>query len=84
MEGGHQWSPTGTLLGLMLFNIFLNAVKRRVGNEVTKFTDYTSLFRVGKLKTNSGEQYTNLLKLNHWSSELNVEKYTIKKMRKNF
>lgn len=84
MEGGHQWSPTGTVLGLTLFNIFLNAVKQRVGSEVTKFTENTGLFRVGMLKTNSGKLYKDLLKLNDWTSELNVEKCTTRKMRKNF
>lgn len=57
MEGGHQWSPTGNVLGLMLFNIFLHAVTQRVGSEVTKFTENTRLFRVGKLKTNNGKLY---------------------------
>lgn len=68
----------------MLFNLYLNAVKQRVGGEVTKFTETTGLFRVGKLKTNSGKLYKDLLKLNNLTSELNVEKCTMRKMRKNF
>lgn len=82
--GGHQWSPTGTVLGLTLFNIFLNAVKQRVGGEATKFAENTGLFRVGKLKANNEGLHKNLLKLNGWTSKLNVEKCTIRKMKEKY
>lgn len=66
----------------MLFNIFLNAVKQRVGSEVTKFTENTGLFRVGKLKANSGKLHKDFLKLNDWATELKLKKSKMRKMRK--
>lgn len=84
MEGGHQWSPTGTVLGLMLFNIFLNAVKQRVSGEVTKFAENTGLFRLGKLKANNEGLHKDLFRLNGWTSKLNVEKCTVRKVKRKF
>jgi len=68
----------------MLFNIFFDVVKQKVGGGATKFTENTDLFIVGKLKTSRGKLYKDLLNLNDWTSELDEKKCTTRKMREKF
>ena len=56
----------GSVLGLVLFNLFINDLETGISSEVAKFADDTKLFQVVKTRRDCEELRKNLSKLGEW------------------
>lgn len=64
LVAGQQWHSQGSVMGLILFNIFFNGLYERVKSTLTKFIDDTQLSKtIDLLKGRKGLQ-RNLDRLN--------------------
>uniref|UniRef100_K7GG65 Reverse transcriptase domain-containing protein n=1 Tax=Pelodiscus sinensis TaxID=13735 RepID=K7GG65_PELSI len=73
-SGVPQWS----VLGPILFNLFINDLEKGVSSEVVKFADDTKLFRIVKTEADCEGLQEDLTKLSDWATEwqmnFNVDK----------
>ncbi|KAM7181807.1 uncharacterized protein RBU57_000458 [Macrochelys suwanniensis] len=56
----------GSVLGPILFNLFINDLEEGVNSEVAKFADDTKLLKIVKTKADCEELQKDLAKLNDW------------------
>ncbi|CAM4508925.1 unnamed protein product [Caretta caretta] len=61
--------PQGSVLGPVLFNIFINDLKKGVSSEVAKFADGTKLLKTVKSKADCKELQRDLRKLGDWATK---------------
>ncbi|CAM5130961.1 unnamed protein product [Natator depressus] len=61
--------PQGSVLGLILFNLFINDLEKRVNSEVAKFADDTKLLKIVKTKADCEELQKDLTKLSDWATK---------------
>ncbi|CAM4598511.1 unnamed protein product [Caretta caretta] len=70
--------PQGSVLGLILFNLFINDLEKGVNSEVAKFADDTKLLEIVKTKADCEELQKDLTKLSDWATKwqmkFNVDK----------
>ncbi|CAM4368574.1 unnamed protein product [Caretta caretta] len=75
--------PQGSVLGPILFNLFINVLEKGVNSEVAKFADDTKLLKIVKTK----ELQKDLTKLSDWATKwqmkFNVDKCKIMHFGKN-
>ncbi|CAM5132666.1 unnamed protein product [Eretmochelys imbricata] len=87
MEGITSGVPQGSVLGPILFNLFINDLEKGVNSEVAKFADDTKLLRIVKTKTDCEELQKDLTKLSDWATKwqmkFNVDKYKVMHIGKN-
>ncbi|CAM4590472.1 unnamed protein product [Lepidochelys kempii] len=78
--------PQGSVLGPVLFNIFINDLEKGVNSEVAKFADGTKLFKIVMSKADCKELQKDLTKLDDWATKwkmkLNVYKCKVMHNRK--
>ncbi|CAM5156922.1 unnamed protein product [Natator depressus] len=65
--------PQGSVLGPVLFNIFINDLEKGVDSEVEKFAGGTKLLKIVKSKGDCEEQQKDLSKLGHWATKWQVK-----------
>ncbi|CAM5102996.1 unnamed protein product [Eretmochelys imbricata] len=79
--------PQGSVLGHILFNLFINDLEKGVNSEVSKFADDTKLLKEVKTKADCEELQKDLTKLNDWGTKwqmkFNVDKYKVMHIGKN-
>ena len=61
--------PQGSVLGPVLFNLFINDMESGLSSEVAKFADDTKLFRVVKTRRDCEELQKDLSKLEEWAAK---------------
>ncbi|CAM5134922.1 unnamed protein product [Natator depressus] len=73
--------PQGSVLGPVLFNIFINDLEKGVNSEVAKFADDTKLLKIVKSQADCEELQKNLTKLGDWATKwqmkFNVDKFKV-------
>ncbi|CAM5159894.1 unnamed protein product [Natator depressus] len=79
--------PQGSVLGPILFNLFINDLEKGVNSEVAKFADDTKLFKIVKTKADCEELQKDLTKLSDWATKwqmkFNVDKCKVTHIGKN-
>ncbi|CAM4382079.1 unnamed protein product [Lepidochelys olivacea] len=58
--------PQGSVLGPILFNLFINDLEKGVNSEVAKFADDIKLLKIVKTKADCEELQKDLTKLSNW------------------
>ncbi|CAM5124147.1 unnamed protein product [Natator depressus] len=70
--------PQGSILGPILFSLFINDLEKGVNSEVAKFSDDTKLLKIVKTKADCEELQKGLTKLSDWATKwqmkFNVDK----------
>ena len=61
--------PQGSVLGPVLFSLFINDLKIGISSEVVKFADDTKLFQVVKTRRDCEELQKDLSKLAEWAAK---------------
>ena len=72
--------PQGSVLGPVLFNLFINDLETGISSEVAKFADDTKLFRVVKTKRDCEELQKDLSKLGEWAEKWQM-RFNVKKCK---
>ncbi|CAM5165838.1 unnamed protein product [Natator depressus] len=79
--------PQGSVLGPVLFNIFINDLEKGVNSEVAKFADDTKLLKIVKTQADCEELQKDLSKLGDWATKwqmkFNVDKCKVMHIGKN-
>uniref|UniRef100_K7F1Z4 Reverse transcriptase domain-containing protein n=1 Tax=Pelodiscus sinensis TaxID=13735 RepID=K7F1Z4_PELSI len=79
--------PQGSVLGPILFNLFINDLEKGVSSEVVKFADDTKLFRIVKPEADCEGLQEDLTKLSDWATKwqmkCNVDKCKVMHIGKN-
>ena len=79
--------PQGSVLGPILFNLFINDLEKGVNSEVAKFADDTKLLKIVKTKADCEELQKDLTKLSDWATKwqmkFNVDKCKVMHIGKN-
>ncbi|CAM5148917.1 unnamed protein product [Eretmochelys imbricata] len=79
--------PQGSVLGPILFNLFINDLEKGVNSEVAKFADDTKLLKIVKTKADCEEVQKDLTKLSDWATKwqmkFNVDKCKVMHIGKN-
>ncbi|CAM5140560.1 unnamed protein product [Eretmochelys imbricata] len=79
--------PQGSVLGPILFNLFINDLKKGVNSEAAKFADDTKLLKIVKTKADCEELQKDLIKLSDWETKwqlkFNVDKWKVMHIGKN-
>uniref|UniRef100_K7F105 Reverse transcriptase domain-containing protein n=1 Tax=Pelodiscus sinensis TaxID=13735 RepID=K7F105_PELSI len=79
--------PQGSVLGPILFNLFINDLEKGVSSEVVKFADDTKLFRIVKTEADCEGLQEDLTKLSEWATKwqmkFNVDKCKVMHIGKN-
>uniref|UniRef100_K7EZH3 Reverse transcriptase domain-containing protein n=1 Tax=Pelodiscus sinensis TaxID=13735 RepID=K7EZH3_PELSI len=79
--------PQGSVLGPILFNLFINDLEKGVSSEVVKFADDTKLFRIVKTEADCEGLQEDLTKLSDWATKwqmkFNVDKCKVMHIGKN-
>ena len=74
-------APQGSVLRLIIFNLFINGLELGVSSEVATFADDTKLVKVVKTKRHYEEFKRDLSKLGEWAfkwqMQSNVSKYKV-------
>ncbi|CAM5114425.1 unnamed protein product [Natator depressus] len=87
MERVTSGVPQGSVLGPILFNLFINDLEKGVNSEVAKFADDTKLLKIVKTKADCEELQKGLTKLSDWATKwqmkFNVEKCKVMHIGKN-
>ncbi|CAM5084504.1 unnamed protein product, partial [Eretmochelys imbricata] len=80
-------APQGSVLGPILFNLFINDLEKGVNSEVEKFADDTKLFKIVKTKADCEELQKDLTKLSDWATKwqmkFNMDKCKVMHIGKN-
>ncbi|CAM5109917.1 unnamed protein product [Eretmochelys imbricata] len=78
--------PQGTVLGPVLFNIFINDLEKGVKSEVAKLADDTKIFKIVKSQADCKELQKDLSKLGDWATKwqmkFNVDKCKVMRIGK--
>ena len=69
MERGEERYVSGSVLGLVLFNLFINDLETGISSEVAKFADDTKLFWEVKTGRDWEELQKDLSKLGEWAAK---------------
>ncbi|CAM4413494.1 unnamed protein product, partial [Caretta caretta] len=79
--------PQGSVLGPILFNLFINDLEKGVNSEVEKFADDTKLLKIVKTTEDCEELQKDLTKLSDWAKKwqmkFNVDKCKVMHIGKN-
>ncbi|CAM4644795.1 unnamed protein product [Lepidochelys kempii] len=79
--------PQGSVLGPILFNLFINDMEKGVNSEVAKFADDTKLLKIVETKADCEELQKDLTKLSDsatkWQMKFNVDKGKVMHIGKN-
>ncbi|CAM4653692.1 unnamed protein product [Lepidochelys kempii] len=79
--------PQGSVLGPILFNLFIKDLEKGVNSEVAKFADDTKLLKIVKTKADCEELQKDLTKLSDWATKwqmkFNVDKCKVMHIGKN-
>uniref|UniRef100_K7F0Y4 Reverse transcriptase domain-containing protein n=1 Tax=Pelodiscus sinensis TaxID=13735 RepID=K7F0Y4_PELSI len=79
--------PQGSVLGPILFNLFINDLEKGVSSEAVKFADDTKLFRIVKTEADCEGLQEDLTKLSDWATKwqmkFNVHKCKVMHIGKN-
>ncbi|CAM4534756.1 unnamed protein product [Lepidochelys kempii] len=86
-KGVSSGVPQGSVLGPILFNLFINNLEKGVNSEVAKFADDTKLLKIVKTKADCEELQKDLTKLSDlatkWQMKFNVDKCKVMHIGKN-
>ncbi|CAM4541138.1 unnamed protein product [Lepidochelys olivacea] len=61
--------PQGSVVGPVLFNIFINDLEKEVNSEVAKFADDAKLLKIVKSKADCEELQRDLAKMGDWATK---------------
>ncbi|CAM5165820.1 unnamed protein product [Natator depressus] len=79
--------PQGSVLGPILFNLFMNDLEKGIKSEVAKFSDDTKLLKIVKTKADCEEFQIDLTELSDWAAKwqmkFNVDKCKVMQKGKN-
>ncbi|CAM5145241.1 unnamed protein product [Eretmochelys imbricata] len=79
--------PQGSVLGSILFNLFINDLEKGVNSEMAKFAYHTKLLKIVKTKADCEELQKAFTKLSDWATKwqmkFNVDKYKVMHIGKN-
>ncbi|CAM4370492.1 unnamed protein product [Caretta caretta] len=65
--------PQGSVLGPILFNLFINDLEKGVNSDVTKFADDTKLLKIVKTTADCEELQKDLTKLSDWATKWQIK-----------
>ncbi|CAM4587787.1 unnamed protein product [Lepidochelys kempii] len=78
MERVASGVPQGSVLGPILFNLFINDLEKGVNSEEAKFADDTKLIKIVKIKADCEELQKNLTKLSDWATKWKMKFNVVK------